>query len=132
MIKYQFNKLIRSKLPARMQKEGVVIHGSELSDEEYIAELKNKIVEEAGEVLLAKDTEHLQTELADVLEVIHAIAEASNIDLDDIEKARVDKRAINGYFKASNYVHYIEVAQDNHKVIDYLNNKDRPYKLQSD
>jgi len=131
MKKYPFNKLIRSKLPARMQKEGVIIHGAELSDEEYIVQLKNKIVEEAGEVLLAEDSEHLKTELADVLEVIHAIADASNIDLAEIEKTRMDKHAINGCFKASNYVHYIEVAQDNHTVIDYLNNKNRPYKLQN-
>jgi len=78
---------------------------------------------------LADSTENLKTELADVLEVIHALAEASDIELAEIEATQVEKRAINGNFNANNYVHYIEVAKDNHKVIEYLNNKDRPYKF---
>lgn len=129
MKRYQFDKLIRSKLPARMIDEGVSINSSKLSESEYIIQLKNKIVEEANEVLLTKNNEHLTIELADVMEVIHAIAEASNINIEDIEKARLEKRNVNGHFKADNYIHYIEVAIDNHKVIDYQNNKNRPYKL---
>ena len=35
MKKYQFNKLIRSKLPERMGLEGVNIVGRHLNDEEY-------------------------------------------------------------------------------------------------
>ncbi len=129
MKKYQFNKLIRSKLPARMIDEGVSINSSKLSVNDYIMQLKNKIVEEAKEVLHAKNNEHLTIELADVLEVIYAISEASNINIEDIEKARLEKRNVNGHFEADNYIHYIKVAEDNHKVIEYLNNKDRPYKL---
>lgn len=129
MKRYQFDKLIRSKLPVRMANEGVIINGTKLSDAEYIEKLKNKIVEEAQEVSLAKDKEHLKTELADVIEVIHAIAKASDIEIVEIEKARLEKREVNGHFQADNYIHYIEVAEDNHKVIEYLNNKDRPYKL---
>ena len=129
MKRYQFNKLIRSKLPARMIREGVTINGKQLCDEDYIAQLKNKIVEEANEVSDAVTKENLTAELADVVEVIHALAKASDITIEEIEAARLEKRAVNGHFQASNYVNYIEVAESNHKVIEYLDNKERHYKF---
>lgn len=129
MIKYEFNKLIRSKIPARMVEENVSIYSSCLSDQEYIAELKNKILEEAKEVSLAEDRENLIAELADVTEVIHAIAKASDINMEEIEAERLNKATVNGHFQPNNYIHYIEVEKDNHKVIEYLNNKNRSYKL---
>jgi predicted house-cleaning noncanonical NTP pyrophosphatase (MazG superfamily) len=129
MREYPFNKLIRSKLPARMEKEGVVVNAQTLEMEEYIAKLKQKIIEEATEVSESTSHEELITELADVLEVIYAIAEASNISQAEIENVRIEKREINGHFKPEHYVHYIQVAHDNHKVIEYLENKNRPYKF---
>ncbi len=129
MKRYQFDKLIRSKLPERMIREGVTINSKQLCDEEYVMQLKNKIVEEANEVSDAVTKESLTTELADVVEVIHAIAKASGIEMAEIEAARLEKRAVNGHFQASTYVNYIEVAEDNHEVIEYLDNKDRPYKF---
>ena len=129
MKRYQFDKLIRSKLPERMIREGVTINSKQLCDEEYVMQLKNKIVEEANEVSDAVTKESLTTELADVVEVIHAIAKASGIEMAEIEAARLEKRAVNGHFQASTYVNYIEVVEDNHEVIEYLDNKDRPYKF---
>lgn len=129
MRKYPFNKLIRSKLPERMIEEGVVVNSQKLEIQEYVAQLKQKIIEEATEVSETKSREELITELADVLEVIYAIAESMDIPLAEIEQARIEKREINGYFKPDNYVHYIKVAHDNHKVIEYLENKNRPYKF---
>ena len=129
MKRYQFNKLIRSKLPARMIREGVTINGKQLCDEDYIVQLKNKIVEEANEVSDAVTKENLTAELADVVEVIHALAKASDVTIEEIEAARLEKRAVNGHFQAGNYVNYIEVAESNHKVIEYLDNKERHYKF---
>lgn len=128
MKRYQFNKLVRSKLPARMESEGVVINGCTLSDEEYVMQLKQKLMEEAEEVSLATTRENLVVELADVMEVINALAEAASIDLSEIEKAKIEKRDVNGHFHADHYIGYIEVALDNKKVIDYFENKNRPYK----
>ncbi len=132
MRKYPFNKLIRSKLPQRMIEEGVVVNSQKLEIEEYVVQLKQKIIEEANEVSEAKSREELITELADVLEVIYAIAEATSISQSEIEQARIEKREINGCFEPDHYVHYIQVAPDNHKVIEYLQNKNRPYKFTQD
>ncbi|RTK93021.1 MAG: hypothetical protein EKK61_01930 [Rickettsiales bacterium] len=127
MKRYQFNKLIRSKLQDRMKKEGVIVNSTHLNHDQYIHQLKNKIIEEAKEVMEAKTLDNLITELADVMEVIYAVAEVYKINILDIEAARVKKRDVNGYFTANDYVNYIDVALDNHQVIEYLENKDRPY-----
>ncbi|MDA9163500.1 nucleoside triphosphate pyrophosphohydrolase [Rickettsiaceae bacterium] len=128
MYQYQFNKLIRSNLPDRMEKEGVFVNSEALSSKEYIKQLKNKIIEEANEVAESTTIEELEIELADVMEVIHALAEANGLDISGIEAARVKKRQENGCFHPSCYVHDIKVAKDNHKVIEYLENKNIPYK----
>ena len=70
MKKYQFNKLIRSKLPERMGLEGVNIVGRHLNDKEFKQELKNKLVEEAIEVRDTDSKDDLVKELADIMEVI--------------------------------------------------------------
>lgn len=113
-----------------MKDEGVVVNSNSLSELAYMTELKKKIIEEAQEVHDANSKEDLTTELADVMEVIHAIAEANQISIEEIKAAQAKKREVNGYFLPENYINYIEVAEDNHKVIEYLENKNRPYKFQ--
>lgn len=130
MIKFEFNKLIRNKIHERMPGEGVVVNNSTLSQTEFILKLKEKLLEEAAEVAAGKKIEDLVIELADTLEVIYALADACEIDFKDIEQARFEKTLINGKFGASNYINYIEVAEDNIKVIDYLKDKHRHYKLE--
>lgn len=127
MIKYSFNKLIRNKLPARMKLEGVIVHREQLNEKQYLEKLKLKLLEEANEVSEATNKESIIKELADVLEVIHALALAIGKDIDAVESERLVKREANGHFEPSNYVHYIEVPKNNQTVIDYLASKDRPY-----
>ncbi len=131
MKKYQFNKLIRSNLPERMQQEGVKLFSRHLSDLEFEQELKNKLVEESVEVQNTDSKDNLIKELADVMEVVESIRSLHNITQEEIEKERILKREINGVFLAANFVNYIEVPISNQKVIDYLENRDRPYKYES-
>lgn len=123
MKKFAFNKLIRSKLPALMQKSGVIINGTNLSDSEYIDALKNKLVEESLEVLEANSIAEITEELADILEVIVSIAKALDISMNQIESIKLAKKQDKGGFTADNYVSYIEVEQDNHKVLEFLKKK---------
>jgi predicted house-cleaning noncanonical NTP pyrophosphatase (MazG superfamily) len=119
----QFNKLIRNKLPIIMQKEGFIINSTTLSQDEYISNLKKKLIEEANEVSEANSNEELLIELADVMEVIHALAKANDLPLELIEEHRLRKLSINGTFDANNYVNYVEVEVTNKTIIDYLSNK---------
>jgi predicted house-cleaning noncanonical NTP pyrophosphatase (MazG superfamily) len=129
MKKYKFEKLIRNNLPTRMEAEGITVNSRTLEHADYLLELKKKILEEAKEVSEANSKEELTTELADVMEVIEAIAAANQISLEEITNSKVKKREINGYFLPENYINYIEVAEDNYKVIEYLENKNRHYQL---
>ena len=127
MKRYNFNKLIRSNLPQRMKKEGVYLSGRPLTEEEFAKELKNKLVEEAGEVQDTQSREDLIKELADVMEVIETITSLHGITKEEIEKERLLKCQINGHFLAVNFVDYIEVPITNRKVIEYLQKRNRPY-----
>ena len=131
MKRYQFNKLIRSKIPLRMKSEGITINSNSLSRSDYLIALKKKIVEEAYEVYHASSKDNLKTELADIIEVIHTIAQANQISLEEIEKTRIEKREINGFFSPKNYINYIECSKDNHRLITYLENKNRSYKFKN-
>ena len=129
MKKYQFNKLIRSKLPERMNLEGVNIIGRHLNEEEFILELKNKLVEEAIEVRDTDSKDDLIKELADIMEVIESIISVHSITKEEVEKERIVKSEVNGHFLPANFVDYIEVPLTNKKVIEYLETKNRPYKF---
>ena len=113
-----------------MLKEGLVVHDKTLSKEEYIFHLKNKLLEEAQEVMQEDQKEQLKIELADVLEVIHALAKEYQISLADIEKSRLEKLEINGEFDQYCYVDYIEVPYNNKKVIEYLQDKNKKYVIE--
>ena len=131
MKKYNFNKLIRSKLPERMREEGVMLYGRALDDHEFIQELKNKLIEEALEVKDTLSRIDLIKELADVTEVIEALASSASITKEEIEQERAIKRNTNGDFVAENFVDYIEVPTDKSEIIEYLENKNRPYEYRS-
>lgn len=129
MLRFEFNKLIRDKLPARMREQGIILHSAQLPAEEYLKQLKRKILEEAQEVIDSDDDDELTIELADLMEVIYAIADCRGISKEKIESERLVKREINGKFSPEHYINYIEVAEDNHKVIEYLQNSKRKYIL---
>lgn len=131
MKRYEFNKLIRNKLPERMINEGVVINSIKLDATQYILKLKEKLLEETNELIVAENLNDIKIEMADVLEVIHSMAMAWNIKYEDIEQIRLEKKLINGTFDSDTYVNYIEVDQTNTKVINYLDDKYRPYKLET-
>ena len=66
-----------------------------LSDEEYIAELDRKLGEEFAEYQADKNIE----ELADMLEVIYAIAKARGASAEELERVRKEKAEKNGAFE---------------------------------
>ena len=103
-----------------MLAEGVTINSQNLCSAEYSAKLKEKILEEAKEVASSDSVHSLTIELADLIEVIYAVAANYQIPLELIETERLKKRETNGYFDQTTYVNYIEVPNDNNKVLEYL------------
>lgn len=89
-----YNKLVRDKIPniIKDKKEAPVVRV--LDDKEYKYELEKKLYEEYKEVIEASGEDRIE-ELADMLELIKALAKLENKSLDDvieIADKKVDKR----------------------------------------
>ena len=98
------NKLVRDKIPEIIEKAGKTPVTHILSEEEYITELDKKLNEECAEYQADKSIE----ELADMLEVMYAIAKARGWSVSELEAVRRDKAEKRGGFKKKIYLEYVE------------------------
>jgi predicted house-cleaning noncanonical NTP pyrophosphatase (MazG superfamily) len=97
-LRFRVDKLIRDKLPAMMEAQGLTVFTRRLDDAEFVARLKDKLVEEAAEAQRAGDRAELIDELADLREVMLALAVAAGVEETEIEARRLAKRAERGGF----------------------------------
>ncbi len=70
-----------------------------LGDDEYRKELRKKAFEELEEYMNASDDETALEELADVLEIIHSLAECHGGTFERVEQIRAEKAEKRGGFK---------------------------------
>ena len=98
------NKLWRDKAVALMEEMHSVIHWHRLDDTEYDHQLRQKLLEESKEVCAASSKEALVQELADLLEVIEAIARSHNVSLEEIREIQLKKKAERGGFDERKFV----------------------------
>lgn len=117
-MRFRVQKLIRDKLPDIMRAQGLAVFDHRLDDEEYRRALKAKLVEEAREAQSAEGVDELRGELADLLEVVHALAAAEGLEMYGIEAARQAKRAERGSFEARAFNAAVE-APDGLPAADY-------------
>ena len=73
----------------------------------YQAELRAKLVEEAEEARSAPDRQ-LRSELADVLEVLQALAAAHGMSWEDVVTEAVRKRDERGGFDQRIFLEYVD------------------------
>lgn len=64
--KFKFGKLVRDKIPDLLAKKGIKVNSYILEGEGYLEALKEKLVEEAKEVLESKNKKDLCEELGDI------------------------------------------------------------------
>lgn len=88
-------KLVRDKIPQIIRSNGLEPVISIASTEEYAARLRDKLREEVDE-FLASDND--PEELADILEVLYALAEQAGTDGQQLEKLRAAKADERGGF----------------------------------
>ena len=91
----KFNKAIRDQIPEIIQKDGHSCNIQTLSDEKFLVEIEKKLSEEVAEYQNDKNPE----ELADILEVIYAIAQLKGISKEELEKIRIKKLQDRGGFE---------------------------------
>ncbi|MGI5169162.1 hypothetical protein ACQEU3_32915 [Spirillospora sp. CA-253888] len=87
-------KLVRDRIPDVIRQGGRTPETRVASEGEYAALLRAKLYEEAGEYTAAGDP----AELADLLEVVHALAALHGLSPDDLEGQRAAKAAARGGF----------------------------------
>ena len=89
-------KLVRDKIIEIIRNSGKEVEFYVSDEKEYWERLKEKLQEEVNEVL---EEENILEEIADVLEVLHSIAEFKKNDFQEIEKKRIQKKEERGGFK---------------------------------
>jgi len=94
-----YNKLVRDKIPQVIKQKGAQPTVRIMEREEFVHELKTKLVEEAQEVVSAGNREKLIDELADVREVLNALYAAEEITDAEVEQARLAKLEARGGFQ---------------------------------
>ena len=91
----KYHKLVRDRIPEIIMQSGKRPVYSILSGEAYLAKLDEKLNEELAEYQERKSME----ELADLLEVIRAVAVAGGSSIEEVESIRQDKVAKRGGFE---------------------------------
>ena len=94
------NKLVRDKIPEKITANGEVPVTRVLGKTEYHEELRRKLLEEAAEAATSDDT----TELADVLEVVYALADQAGLTREELETMRALKQQERGAFSKKLYL----------------------------
>ena len=88
------NKLVRDYIPQLIEANGKNCTVKRLDDQAYLAALDQKLCEELTEY----QQDHSMEELADLLEVIHAVIEARGFTYEKVEAIRKAKALERGGF----------------------------------
>lgn len=123
MRSFLLNKLVRDNVFANMQELGQKITHRQLSDEEFLHELKRKLLEEADEFDSADPK--AAEELADLLEVIETAGQQLGQSFDELRTLQLDRRAKRGGFDQRIFVERLDLADDDPWADYYANDPTR-------
>ena len=114
---FYFRKLVRDKVLQRcLDDPQIKTFHYTLSPEEYHDELIKKLHEEVDEIDTAVLDEDLLSEIADVQEVLDAIAELHGFTKEVIQDAQDAKNHKNGAFIDRAYIEKVELDDDSEWV----------------
>lgn len=90
-----YNKLVRDHIPEIIKNQGETPYVSVLDDKQFNVELRKKLKEEVREYLLSEEIE----ELADIIEVIEALAKHKGSSFEEVLEIKEKKAKKNGKFE---------------------------------
>jgi len=95
----KYNKLIRDRIPEIIKKSGWRPEVRKLKKTQFFNMLKKKVVEEAGELMRAKDKKGIINEIVDIQELIDVLSAETGASKPEIKKFQDIKRKKRGGFK---------------------------------
>lgn len=108
-MKKVYNKLIRDRIPEIIEKDGAIFKTRVLDDDDFKTELLKKLLEEAQEVVGAKDDgKELVKELGDILEIIDYIAKSFDLEKSEIERVKAERKNSRGGFDKKLFLEYTD------------------------
>ena len=105
-----YNKLVRDKIPNIIEEKGETPVVKVLDEINYKKELEKKLYEEYKEVIEANGDERIE-ELADMLEVIRALACLENKNLNDIIEKADKKSEKRGAFNQKIFLEKVKISR---------------------
>lgn len=105
----KYNKLVRDLIPDLIKLTGKTPITRTLSEKEYEAALKRKLEEETKEYATAENDFEALKELADIVEVVHALTQLHYGDAERLAEIREKKEKERGAFDERIYL--IEVKE---------------------
>ena len=126
MRKFEFNKLVRDKIPIHMVEQGEVPEVRILSVEEYRRELFRKIGEEALELEIS--TENPLSEIADLRELIDCVMRlySGQYEEEDVYIERSKKNSQSGSFYGRQFIGLVSIPEGS-KWIEYFETRSDRY-----
>ena len=103
-MKKVYNKLVRDKIPEIIVENGSECNCRILDEAEYATMLNAKLLEECNEWIADEDI----TEIADVLEVLYAIAELKGYSWEEVERVQRLKKDQRGGFTKRVYLEEVD------------------------
>lgn len=97
-------KLVRDGIPGLIEARGGTADVTVLQQAEYVQALHHKVLEEAAELRAASPASQLE-ELADLSEVLTALAAALGFSAEQVQQVAAAKRKERGAFDQRLYLH---------------------------
>lgn len=112
MKKFKTGVLVRDKRIDVMQNKGIKVHYEILNDDNFIIELKKKLVEESTELLKSNNKDEIIEELSDVAEVFEQIVSTLKLDINEINKIKKEKQSRLGSFRRKIKLLFVEMDEN--------------------
>ncbi|MEK7503685.1 MAG: nucleoside triphosphate pyrophosphohydrolase [Patescibacteria group bacterium] len=95
----KYNKLIRDRIPEIVKKSGWIPKVRVLKKSEFLAAVKKKVLEEAEELMQAKDSEELIGEIVDIQELLDVLSAEVGLTRLAVGGLQLAKRKKRGGFR---------------------------------
>jgi predicted house-cleaning noncanonical NTP pyrophosphatase (MazG superfamily) len=95
----RYDKLIRDRIPEIIKEAGWSPTIRTLKKKEFLSAIKKKMLEEAGELIQAKDKKGIVDEIVDIQELLDVLSSELKLRKPELKKLQDIKRKKRGGFK---------------------------------